>query len=85
MSKLKKTIEKLLNLSGSFTYDELIYLLGQFGYVERKKGKTSGSRRTYINQETKHIIKLHKPHPGNELKRYAKKFIIEELEKENHI
>jgi len=85
MSKLKKTIEKLLNLSGSFTYDELIYLLGKFGYTERKKGKTSGSRRTYINEETKHIIKIHKPHPGNELKKYIKKFIIEELEKENHI
>ncbi len=85
MSKLKKTIEKLLNLSGSFTYDELIFLLGQFGYIERKKGKTSGSRRTYINKDTKHIIKIHKPHPGNELKRYVKKLIIAELEKENRI
>ena len=85
MSKFLKTIEKVLNLSGSFTYYELIYLLGKFGYTERKKGKTSGSRRTYINQETKHIIKIHKPHPGNELKRYVKKFIIAELEKENLI
>lgn len=85
MSKLQKSIEKLLNLKGAFTFDELVYLLGKFGYTERKKGKTSGSRRTYVHEESKHIIKIHKPHPVNELKDYIKKYIIEELKKENYI
>ena len=85
MSKLTKTVDKLLNLNGSFTFDELEYLLGKFGYNERKTGKTSGSRRAYVHQETKHIIRIHKPHPGNELKKYAKRYIIGELKKERHI
>lgn len=85
MSKFDKIVEKLLNLAGTFTFDELIYLLGKLGYTERRKGKTSGSRRTYVHGKTKHIIKIHKPHPSNELKRYVKEFIIEELKKENHI
>ena len=85
MSKLQKTIDKLLDFQKSFTFHELEYLLKQLGYVEKKTGKTSGSRKAYVNKSTLHIIRLHKPHPGNELKRYVKSFIISELKKQGLI
>jgi len=85
MSKLQKVIDKLFNQQQIFTFNELEYLLGKFNYTEKKTGKTSGSRKAYINLTTKHIIRLHKPHLGNELKRYVKAYIIEELRKQNLI
>jgi len=85
MSNLDKVKAKLLNLSGAFTFQELEYLLGKFKYTEKKTGKTSGSRKAYINSETKHILRIYKPHLGNELKRYVKIYIIAELKKQNLI
>ena len=49
------------------------------GYKEVSGGKTSGSRVAFINSYTDHIIRLHKPHPENELKQYQIKLIINEL------
>ncbi len=43
------------------------------------KGKSSGSRVAFINIHTKHIIRLYKPHPGNELKKYQIDLILKEL------
>ena len=85
MSKLQKTIAKLLNLQQVFTFDELEYLLGKLGYSEKKTGKTSGSRKAYVNSSTLHIIRIHKPHPGNEIKRYVKTYLINELRKQGLI
>jgi len=82
MSKLQKVIDKIQNLRQVFTFNELVYLLGKFGYVEKKTGKTSGSRKAYINESTLHIIRLHKPHPGNEIKKYVRVYIISELKKQ---
>jgi len=79
MSKLQKILDKLLNLHQVFTFSELEYLLGKFGYIEKKTGKTSGSRKAYINSNTMHIIRLHKPHPGNEIKRYVRVYLINEF------
>lgn len=85
MSKFLKVADKLLNLNTSFTFQELEYLLGKLGYKEKKTGKTSGSRKAYINEDLNHIIRIHKPHPGNELKRYVRIYIIEELRRHNLI
>jgi len=79
MSKYDKVLLKLLNRSSTITYQEIKYLLGKLGYKETQKGKTSGSRVAFVNYEDKHIIRLHKPHPGNELKDYVKREIISEL------
>ena len=79
MSKLNKLIIKILDRNSIITYQELKYLLGKFGYKQSNKGKTSGSRVAYIHPKTKHIIRLHKPHPGNELKDYVKKAVVQEL------
>ena len=79
MSKYDKVLLKLLNRNSTITYQEIKYLLGKLGYEESQKGKTSGSRVAFINVEDKHIMRLHKPHPGNELKDYVKREIISEL------
>ena len=79
MSKYDKVLLKLLNRSSTITYQEIKYLLGKLGYKETQKGKTSRSRVAFVNYEDKNIIRLHKPHPGNELKDYVKREIISEL------
>ena len=83
MSRLDKLVEKHLNSGSTITFQELEYLLGKLGYRQKKTGKTAGSRKAYINSKTKHIIRIHKPHPGNELKKYAKLYIVNELKKKN--
>ena len=68
-----------------FSYAELQVLLNAMGYQEFNKGKTSGSRVAFINRNTNHIIRMHKPHPRNILKIYQVDLIIEELKKEKLI
>ncbi|MCX6272094.1 MAG: type II toxin-antitoxin system HicA family toxin [Bacteroidetes bacterium] len=82
MTKRDKSVERLLNSPKDFTYSELKTLLSQFGYVEFVKGKTSGSRRAYYKEENKHLIRLHKPHPGETLKKYQIEYVVSELKKE---
>jgi len=79
MSKDQKLIIRLLTRPKNFTYSELCRVLNSLGYEESKSGKTSGSRVAFIDKSTKHIIRLHKPHPGNELKQYQIELVIEEL------
>jgi len=79
MSQFEKLIERFKKIPKDFSYDELKKLLNGFGYIENTKGKTSGSRVAFINQNTNHIIRLHKPHPGNIVKRYALEQMMEEL------
>jgi hypothetical protein len=79
MSKYDKLLKKLLIKSGNFTFNELRTLLTGSGYKELTLGKTSGSRVAFFNSNNNHIIRLHKPHPGNNLKKYQIEYIIEEL------
>ena len=79
MSKEEKLLERFLLRPKDFTYQELRKLLKSLGYEESSQGKTSGSRVAFINQATNHIIRLHKPHPGNELKMYQIDQVREEL------
>ncbi|MBX9781831.1 MAG: type II toxin-antitoxin system HicA family toxin [Chitinophagaceae bacterium] len=82
MSKLEKLIARLLQHPKDFTYDELRKILSALGYAESNKGKTSGSRVAFIHQTSGHIIRLHKPHPGNILKAYQLNDIVKELKQE---
>ena len=79
MSKAEKLLKRFLSKPKDFTFDELARLLQGLGYEEVKMGKTSGSRVAFINYETKHIIRLHKPHPRPELKRYQLDNVEDEL------
>ncbi len=85
MSKTEKLLKRFLSKPKDFTYNELKNLLQSFGYTESKTGKTSGARIAFISYETKHIIRLHKPHPKPELKSYQLKYIEEELRKKEVI
>ncbi|WP_338220894.1 type II toxin-antitoxin system HicA family toxin [Algoriphagus sp. oki45] len=57
-----------------FHFDELVSLLGYFGYQEVRKGKTGGSR-VRFESEAGAPIMLHKPHPSGILKHYQLKQI----------
>ena len=67
MSKLEKAKARLLSLPKDYTYDEARSLLGQLGFREDNKGKTSGSRVEFFRESDKSGILLHKPHPDNVL------------------
>jgi hypothetical protein len=84
MAKIQKLIEKLLSNPADLTWEELIKILSHFGYTELKKGKSGGSRRKFADDK-KHIISLHKPHPGNIVKRYQIKDVIEALREREKI
>lgn len=85
MSKYDKTLSRLIDSTIISTFQELEYILKKLGYKEKKLAKTSGSRVAYYNDKNNHIIRIHKPHPGNELKKYVKKYIVSELKKNNLI
>ena len=80
MSKYQKIIERFISGSGAITYDELKFILNKLNYKEIKTGKTSGSRVAFYNDGLNDLIRLHKPHPGNELKHYQIKLIRSHLE-----
>ncbi len=85
MSKFDKLKERILKEPKDFTYDELKTLLTAMGYTESNKGKTSGSKVAFTNQDTQHIVRIHKPHPKNIIKQYALRFIIDELKSQNKL
>lgn len=78
MGTKEKLIERFKNQPKDFTFDEMEKLLFIFGYVKSDKGKTSGSRVIY-NSWNKRPIMLHKPHPGNIIKSYAMKQVLNDL------
>lgn len=84
MSQVQKLIKRLLSNPKDFTWDELKKLLAFYGYEELKTGKTGGSRRKFIGKD-KHIINLHKPHPGLVLKSYQVNQIVETLKEKKLI
>lgn len=80
MSKIEKLITKFLKVPKDLTWEELVRILKYKGYFEKiGKGKTGGSRIKFINSEND-IINLHKPHPGNIVKQYVIRQILEKLE-----
>lgn len=85
MSKAGKLLNRFLSKPADFTYDELRKLLKAFSYEEIKTGRTSGSRVTFYNAKTGHVIKLHKPHPRAILRRYQLNDIEDTLRKEGLI
>ena len=75
-TSLEKLVDRFKKKPKDFSYNELKRLLG-FGGYDEKQG--AGSRVMFINEKTGHKIKLHKPHPGNILKRYQMDLIESEL------
>jgi hypothetical protein len=78
MSKKEKIIARFLSMPSDFHYDEMVKLLGYFGFEEVKKGKTSGSRVKFMNDKGVPLM-MHKPHPTGILKKYQMKQLKETL------
>lgn len=84
MTKQEKLIARLQQRPKDFTWDELTLLLRSLGYEEMKGGKTGGSRRRFLHPMAP-TISLHKPHPGNIVKRYVINDVLEILKRERMI
>ena len=78
MGTKEKLIERFKKQLSDFTFDEMESMFSLFGYVKPNKGKTSGSRIIYKNGDKRPIM-LHKPHPGNIVKSYAMKQVLDDL------
>lgn len=78
MGTKEKLRERFLKLPSDFTFDEMQRLLEGYGYKKSDKGRNSGSRIIFKNADKRPIM-LHKPHPGNIVKGYAMKQVLEEL------
>ena len=85
MSRKEKLIERFKTHPTDFTTDELVRLLGSLSFFPDNKGKTSGSRMMFRSEQHSLQIMIHKPHPGNELRNYQIKQILELLEQEELI
>ena len=84
MSKHQKLLDRFVSKPNDFTWHELETLLTGFGYRAGPQGNTGGSRRRFVH-DTHAAINLHKPHPGNELKKYQMTQIITHLKGEGLI
>ena len=76
--QLDKAKERLKAEPYDYTFNEARSLLMSLGYKEYNKGKSSGSRVVFVKGDVK--ILMHKPHPGNEMKRYAVRQLKDQLE-----
>ena len=76
MTKHEKLIAKLLNPYAALTWQELTALLSGLGYHPMEG---SGSRVKFDNGNPEAGISLHRPHPGNEIKAYVRRQVIEHL------
>ena len=84
MSKNDKLVEKVLSNSCDITFSEIIKFLKIFGYSLSNKGKTSGSRVVFTDDNGSKIY-FHRPHPGNIVKKAYIREMIFLLAKEGKI
>ena len=80
MSRLERAKTRILSRPKDYTYTELKYLLGQLGFEEYTKGRTSGSRVRFYREGDNKVILLHKPHPGDVMTPGAVKDVVQYLE-----
>jgi len=81
MSTVEKLKGNLKNRPATYKWNDIKRVLTNLGYKEDSGGKTSGARVKFIHA-TAALIIIHKPHPGNELKKYIIDFIVDTLEQE---
>lgn len=76
MGRKEKLRARLESLPKDFTWDELMTVLRSCGF-ETING--SGSRYKFVHITTRKILSFHKPHPGNIVKEYILKDVVEAL------
>ncbi|MCH7732600.1 MAG: type II toxin-antitoxin system HicA family toxin [Candidatus Marinimicrobia bacterium] len=62
MSKNEKLVGRFLTIPSDFKYSELKLIFEHYGYIEKNKGKTSGSKVAFVDKTSKVIFGMHKPH-----------------------
>lgn len=87
MSKVDTLLAKLCKkpTPADFRYSDLKKIMAAFGYKEYTKGKTSGSRVMFYHPETKAVFQMHKPHPGDEMKKASVEDAVDFLKEHGHI
>jgi len=85
MTQKEKLVRRFLSKPRNFTFNEMRILLRGYGYKEIRSGKTAGSRIAFFHEDIHHIIRLHKPHPNNILKKYQLDFIENESRKKEFL
>lgn len=84
MSTRDKLIERLRRKPKDLSFDEVVQLMGYFGYRIAPGGKTGGSRIAFTNDNNDYI-RMHKPHPRNILKSYQVQNLIDDLKERDLI
>ena len=84
MGTVEKLIGRLTRLPSDFTFDEVERILSCFGDIRSDKCKTSGSRVLFMDGQGRKIL-LHRPHPGNKMKVYALKQLVEKLTRNGNL
>jgi len=77
MGTKDKLFERFKRQPKDFTFNELIRLFQVLGFEVNQKGKTSGSRIEFINNEKELSFGAHKPHPDSVIKSYVMKQVLE--------
>jgi len=72
----KKLKQKLQQISGNYQWSDLTKLFAKLGYEKQER---EGSRVAFYNREKNCLIILHKPHPGNIVKKGAQRAVIKHL------
>ncbi len=67
MTTRKKLTERFKSFPSDFTFDELVRVFASVGFIMDNKGTTSGSRVRF--RKGFFVYCLHRPHPGNIVKR----------------
>ena len=81
MGRKEKLLQKLQEQSRNITFAEMETLLSLLGYTRCNKGRTSGSRISFVSENHPPIL-LHKPHPRKELLAYQVQQILSLLQQE---
>jgi hypothetical protein len=82
MSKLEKSMCRLLSKPIDFSWQELVTLMNALGFELRTTG---GSGRKFIRPETGATLFIHEPHPASILKAYQIRAVIQFLHQEGKL
>ena len=87
MARIDTLIRKLCAepTPADFRYSDLRKIMSHFGYVESNKGATSGSRVRFYHLETKAVLLLHRPHPGDVMTKSSVDSVVKFLKEHDHI
>lgn len=76
MSRIEKMKTRLAAEPSDYTFEEWRSLLCALGFEEMPGGKTGGSRVAFHHPPSRLVIRLHRPHPGPNLKRYQIRQVV---------